>query len=186
MLRFINRDGYVSQTHVSGPVSAAAASFQGPSLESVDRIHSRLPSPSPFPPKDHTDGGGEDSQGDPAVAWELLRDTLKNGVHQLRPLAVVGPPESVLPLGWVLDFPCLLSRRSRFLPEDSQPHGSVWFPVGATACTRSHSFQAAKFRPASPPPVPKARLKSSSRKLGLEGNQIIIQHRKGEIRLGMK
>lgn len=64
MFRFMYQDGSVSQTRVSGPVSA---SFQCPELESVDEIHSGPPSASPFPPKDHTWGG----QGDPAAAWEL-------------------------------------------------------------------------------------------------------------------
>lgn len=107
--------------------------------------------------------------------WE---DTLKNGVHQLRPCAMGGSPESLPPLG-ACTSPRLLSRRPRFLPEDSQPHESVL----ARSCshsphlqlspgTCSHAFQAAKFRPASPThlQIPKARLRPSSTELGLEDN----------------
>lgn len=120
-------------------------------------IRGRNPQPTtflfPFPSQRSHRGG----QGDPGVAWELWEDTLKNGVHQLRPCAMGGSPASLPPLG-ACTSPRLFSRRPRFLPEDSQPHESVL----ARSCshsphlqlspgTCSHAFQAGKFRPASPP-----------------------------------
>lgn len=89
-------------------------------------------------------------------------------------------------LGW-LYFPLLALKKvqlpSRRFPTSRIGSGSqllLWPAPSAPL------FQAGKFRPASPALAPKARLKPSSRKLGLEGNQTVMQHRKGEIQLAMK